>query len=837
MKKKKLIRWIITQDKFFFSSNLQCLNQMYLQPELIFFYSFFLFDQFNKFCHFLELFGNFYCFNIKKSFFFSLIEVKLKTSKIIIKKKRYLLYRSYSTPHCFILIFFDILHFFIGYLKKLSGCIYYLYMKKLSFLEFFRNKYIIYKKNFIKIIVVLNAFVNYTSVIFSRTNRKLLNKSFKKIQTVIIKLEEKTSGKSIINCQKLKKTLLYLYHEFKKTLNCILLKYDSITTFFFDFYFILLVRSGFRFYNKNATRIQLKKLKNSDCFFAFLTSFLFFFKFKKKIKEKTLYCIREIFFEIYFFNKKSLKFWFFLLKKKNYQVFIYYCKFCLNKHRIEILKKIKHTILLFYKKKNLNYLIINDHTKWSSIHLLKKNYFLIEKKNVFFFFCLLVPYWKNFIENKVFLYENFFLIEFLFKVREIFFICYSLYFFHYLNIISLSSILKKQNFKKKLVEYIYLALEFILEKSEKIKFNNLRKYIYLISKEVISFVTGGGNFFNIQYQFIKDRLVIFLYNFSKDHKKYETKSSSIFNPSTSTLCRFGFYFQKRHQICNSINKFAKNLNHLFFNLNLKIVGLSKNKIKNYTKNIKDQLSSIKLSINIKLIINNFAEIPQKSNNYLPISIFRSFRNFSRAYFFYKNKQKIINWKFNLARFLIQFVGFVCYKLKLLLICTTFEQMLIYVSFNSNLILFKKDLKFLLGFIKLKTNLPKKKNYKTKFLEIMDGKKIQNVEFLVLKKFFTPIKSKKRLPFNLDSIFPTKKLVFSDLKNYIDKESLYLCQSLIIKILKKKKQLKIDKLLILIKKKMHEHFKSDPRGIKIQLEDLNKKEYLRILYGKKGCKYI
>jgi hypothetical protein len=835
MKKKKLVRWIITQDKFFFSSNLQCLNQMYLKPDLIYFFSFFLFDQFDKFCQFLELFGNFYCFNIKKSFLFSLIEVKLKTSKIIFMKKRYSFYSSYSTPYGFILIFFDVLYFFMGYLKKLSGCIHYLYMKKLSFLEFFRNKYIIYKKNFTKIIVVLNASLNYTSVIFCRINRKLLDKIFKKIQTVIIKLEEKISGNSIISCQNFKKTLLYLYHEFKKTLNCIFLKYDNITWFFFDFYFILLVRSGFRFYNKNAIRIPVKNLKNSDYFFAFLTSFLFFYKFKKKIKANILYCIREIFFEIYFFNKKSLKFWFFLLKKKNYQVFIYYCKFCLNKHRIETLKKINHKILLFYKKKNLNYLIINDHTRWSSIQLLKKNYFIIEKKNIFFFFCLLAPHWKIFIENQVVLYENFFLIEFTFKVREIFFICYSLHFFHYLNVISLFSIFKKQSFKKKLVEYIFLALEFILEKSEKKKFNNLIKYIYLISKEVISFVTGEKNFFNIQYQFIKDRLIIFLYNFSKNHKKFETKSSSIFNPSI--LCRFDFYYQERHQISNLINKFPKNLNHWFFNLNLKIMGISKNKIKNYPKNVKNQVSSIKLLINIKLIINDFVEISQKSNNYLPISIFRSFRIFSRSYFFYKNKEKIINWKFSLARFLIQFVGFVCYKLKLLLVYTTFEQMLIYVSFNSNLILFKKDLRFLFGFIKLKINVSKKKNYKTKFLEITEGKKVKNIEFLVLKRFFTPIKFTKRLPFNLDSVFPKKKLVFSDLKSYIYKESLYLCQSLIIKILKKKQQLKFDKLLILIKKKMHQHFKSDPRGIKIQLEDLNKKEYLRILYRKKGCEYI
>jgi hypothetical protein len=833
--KKKFLRWVITQDKFFFCSNIQSLIQIYLHPYRIYFFPFFIYNQFQKFCKFLEFFGKFYCIIIKKSFFFSLIEIKLKTSKTIFMKKKYCFYNFHSTFYGYILIFFDILHYLFGYLKKLSGYVYYVYMKKLSFLELVRNKFVIYKKNFIKIIVVLNACTNYTNIIFCRIKRKLLDKIFKKIQTVIMKYEGKTYGNTIITCQKLKKTLFKLYHEFKKILNCIFLKYEITTAFFFDFYFIFLVKSEFRIYNKNAMLIPLSNLKNTDCFFAFLSNFLYFFKLKKKIKTITFYYIKYIFSEIFFFNKKSLKFWFFLLKKKNYQVFIYNSKFCLKRTRVENFKKMKYKILLFYKNNNLNYSIITDHTKWSSIQLIKKNYFLIEKKNIFLFFCLLAPNWMNSIENQNVFYEKKMFIEFIFKVREIFFTCYSLYFFHYLNIISLFSILRKQNFKKKLIEYVYMALEYILEKSEKKKYNNLRKYIYLISKEVVSFVTGEVKFFNILYHFIKKRLIIFLYNFTKDYKKCETKCNSIFK--SSTLCRLDFYYQDEHQIGNLINKFTRKLNHLFFYLNLKILGLSKYKIKDYKKNIKDQVSSIKLLINVKLIANNYLDIMETTNNYLPISIFRGFKNFSHAFFFYKGKEKIITWKFSLTRFLIQFVGFVCYKLKLLLIYTTYEQMLIYVSFNSNLILFKKDLKFLIGIIKLKINLSKKKNCKTKFLEITEGKRIRNVEFLVLKKFITPIKSIKRLSFPVNSSLSTKKLFFSDLKNYIDKESLYLCQSLIIKILKKKKQIKIGNLLIFIQKKMHRYFKSDPRGIKFQIEDLNKKEYLCIFYGRKLCKYI
>ena len=162
-------------------------------------------------------------------------------------------------------------------------------------------------------------------------------------------------------------------------------------------------------------------------------------------------------------------------------------------------------------------------SKWSSIQLLKKNYYTIEKKKFFLFSSLFVNHWKSYINFSFNFFEKFLFLEYIFNIREFFFVHFSLNFFYNLNIVCLSSIIGKKNFKKKLIEYLYFALDFIIIKKENKNLKEMGNYIYLISKEIVFFIAGKYKFFNVENQFIKSRLFIFLYHFSINYNKHKIK--------------------------------------------------------------------------------------------------------------------------------------------------------------------------------------------------------------------------------------------------------------------------------------------------------------------------
>jgi hypothetical protein len=827
---KKLCRQIVIQSKFTFS-NLYIINK-FLKLENFLSSILFLDNQICKFIEFRKYFKNkSNLLFIKIPFSFYFMEINLITIKKLFLTNEFLLYNYKSNLYNGLLCFFDKTYFFVKHANDLTVNIYNICLKKLFFLNFYELKFLIYKEKFIKLIIFINNLLKYSNISFFRFNHSINNIIFKKFQVIILNLKKKNCEKNLIIREYLYNINIHLHHRFKLILNYILLKNNTRPNFeFVDFFFIFLIRDGFRFYTKNFQTKFNKNTKNFNTYFQFLTNFYFNYDIIKK--NQSYFFTRKNFYEIIFFRKKSFRFWFFLLKKKNFEGVISYFKFIKYSFKEIILKRIKYRIAFNFQKKKSVYKNI-VFTKWARSELLKKTYLIFEKKNLFFFFSSLALFWKSFSMFSFTNYSKFYLLDYLFRLREIFFIYYSLYIFYNIIVISFSLILSKKTFKKKLVEYVYFLLEFILKYKNNENLFVRKKYIYLILKEILSFIVGKDKISSIEKEFFRNRLIILLYNFSNNHKQFKNNLHSEFK-------LFSFNFNSVYCVCKlneTIEKFARNLNYFLYKINSKICVTSKLKIKEHFENKKDQISAISLSITIKCFTHNFLETPEIEKIFLPISIFRSFRFFSRTYYFYHKKEKIIKWKFSLAKFLMQITGFVCHQKEFIFFHNTFEQMLIFTSFNSNLIVFKKDLKFLLSYNKSKRKVLKKKNCKFKTLEIIEHKRIRNIEFLGLNKYFSPKKTIKCLPINVNFFSLEKKNSFFNLKNYLDKENIYLSQTVIVKNIKNINKIKVVLLLITIKKKIEKYFKFDPRGIKVQAQELSHKAYLRFDHKKLNCKYF
>ena len=833
IEKKELYRRIIIQDKIYIT-NLGVIKKS-LKITNYFTFKFFLQYQIFKFLQVCKCTENLYkIMAFRISFFSCYIEIILKNFKKFLLKKIYSHHNyelNLSLDNC-LFTFFDKSFRLIEYTGNIFCFLDSIYLEKLTFFNIYDIKNLIFKTNMVKIDVFMNSFLNYSYIVNIPVNYTIIYKTFKKFIKLILNLAKKFLKSDLTIYRKSKNIFLKfnLSYDFKKVLNRLVLKYYNKTDYLtFDFLFIFLIRNGFRFYDKNLHIILTKKKKNLFSYFSFLTNFFFWLNFKKTYK-KTVFFTRQTYCEIFFFNKRSFKFWFFLLKKKNYEEIFTCFKFFIWPYNIKI---IKYHFILFYHKKDFNFQKILNFSKWSSIQLLKKNYYTIEKKKFFLFSSLFVNHWKSYINFSFNFFEKFLFLEYIFNIREFFFVHFSLNFFYNLNIVCLSSIIGKKNFKKKLIEYLYFALDFIIIKKENKNLKEMGNYIYLISKEIVFFIAGKYKFFNFENQFIKSRLFIFLYHFSINYNKHKIK----YNIKSSILESFPFNInnvENRFDLGNVIDKYTKNL--CFFLQRMDAIIYLKSKFNVMCENKKDKISIFNLLIKIKYFINNFKKTCKIKKFYLPILIFRSFKFISRMYYFYYKKEKIINWKFTLTRFLIQVIGLICNKKKFFFFHTTFEQMLLCISFNLNSVIFKKDLKFIMQNLRSKVILYKRTKKKLIVCCILEIKRLKHIEFLVINKFFYPKKKVKWLSVNTCFILLEKKICFFNLSNYLDKESIYLSQSLITKILKKINKLKIVNLLVLVKEKMDNNLNADPRGIKLQIQELIKKEYIKLASKKKTCKY-
>ncbi|AEA38936.1 hypothetical protein CPARA_2gp278 (nucleomorph) [Cryptomonas paramecium] len=201
-----------------------------------------------------------------------------------------------------------------------------------------------------------------------------------------------------------------------------------------------------------------------------------------------------------------------------------------------------------------------------------------------------------------------------------------------------------------------------------------------------------------------------------------------------------------------------------------------------------------------------------------MQVFKTLRSCYNAFFLYSKKKTTVNCKFNLTEILAEATGLICGVQKFFSFKINLSQSSIFMFFNKNSILFKKDVSSLSKFLILnQTELLLKD--KTPFVHLIQCKKIRKLQFFVLKK---------KLIFNLflqpndhsKFFFLKKKNLYLNIYNHKEKERVYISQCLIIKCLKHFENLTPSKLMILLKNKID----SDSRGIIIQFEKLLRKKY-------------
>nr|UXY87312.1 ubiquitin-protein ligase (Cullin) isoform 1 [Cryptomonas sp.] len=772
----------------------------------------------------------FYCFFIKKFIVCYFLEMDLRLNEKIFFVKYFGVYFIKESFYKSAFDFSEKINMLVGCIENVLGYTNSNCIERLYFLKLSQIKKLILKNSTIILSTIFYSYFNSTADRFKKSGEKNFVKNIRKIIKNIVSSEGTMNNYYSLIYQLTKINTYFIDNKFKDILLQNFILYNKVLNIDgYDLFFAFKIKIYFQFNCINLNLIRKTPLLREIWFIEFLSNFFLHIKLKNESYFKFECITKNLLKIINYVNTKNIKFFFGLEKKRNYDMLITIIKFSIkNICKIRLNSNITNDYINFLYHSNIKSSRNIDNKKWKAIEIIKFNYYFRKKKKFFFFLFILGVFWKN--KKKILpknLHKTFFY-EYLFEIREFFLFFYSLIFFSFVKIISLSMIFKKGQFKKNIISCFYSILDILLTN----KIDKKHRYIekMLIIKDIVQLLMGKNIFNQLKNAYTLDRLIVFLYKFTQKNKISKTVNGTFFR-------LLEMYFDKKNKFVNTEDKCGRDfLNFLYSIVSQPISGFNFD-LNIYSESKKDVLSFVNLSINLTLFDPKIFEKLIKKKTYLPISVYRSLRLVSRVYFFHRKKTEEIIWNFNLSKFLIESVGFLCSRRKFIFFHTSLVQMLVLMTFNRSPVVIKKDLKLLLTNNSPKLSLKKKKTLKLQIQDLIIGKKCKNLDFLVLNRQFYPKSTIKKLAIISYNFQIKKDTLFLNLVNLLERDCIYTCQALIVKIVKNIIKITCCKLLIKIRRNLSEFFISDPRGLKNQIEELCIKNYIQISKRKKFCKYM
>jgi hypothetical protein len=804
--------WNNLYEKIFFWSNIKFLKQIY------FFWKFY-----NNSIFFID-------------FFFSILNSKRKI-KYMTFGKIFLILSFFKNEN------FQIEFFFFNFLKKKYFFIevytlidYFLlgFNKFFKFLEvkYFKKNYFYKFKKFLVIftekiffkffLIYIIIFVTWI-IIFRLVDVNLLNLQKIFILKIIKKFKKKyfffnycfIKKNIIISIFKVNKINLK-YSPIKHSFN---LFFKTEYTFFFFFKLSLIFLLN-KLFLENATidsNSKFKKLKKSKLIF--FSNFFFLKNFKKKIFF--FYCLIS---EIKFIMKNAKKFNFYFL-------FLIYKSFKHEKISASLDIQKKKNNLFQLKKKNLFFFQIlyklpdqNQIYSKNSKNFFLKNFFKMNLKMKFsyliFFIFLINPLGikkkKFFVSEKkilMFLLQNFILFK---KKINIFFFTSSFFFKYYLK--SIEKTFKNEQAKKKFTEFGYKICTKLIQNQFLNFFLNFYKVYYIFLKK-ISDSFSQQIFFDKFYNSL-----FFFHKFGFFFLEFQEFFFYVHSINFFFLIEKRILLTKIKRILFNVKLSKMKFLRFFFSLKKGFffpMNLFKNKL--YFHDAFYDILNLK-NTHFFFFLENIGKKKIYYYHFLPITILRCLRIFSRFFFFDSLSKKRLYWCLFSMKFLIEFSGINCKKKNLFFICCDFNHLFYFLCLSRNSVAIKLEIDSLL---KKKIFKVKNKNSIFKELKIFKffiSETFDFILFLALEKVFHP--KKKITNFfleetNYDNHIKLDGIFLDSLKIEND----YLSKSIILKILKIKKKTNFCKLILSVRNFLYIFFISDPRDIKFKTENiLNKSDF-------------
>jgi len=411
--------------------------------------------------------------------------------------------------------------------------------------------------------------------------------------------------------------------------------------------------------------------------------------------------------------------------------------------------------------------------------------------------------------------------------------------------------------KKKLGYYIFIS-SFELETNlrlflKKIKKNSLidcfksyyhsfLDYFILEKKrlEVYSFLSESFYFFKKLF-FVKNRYLNVL-EFERNYQKIRIKILNLEIPKIENFKKKKI-FKKIKKNCLNIIEFFKEYRYQrkirsLFNLNLKEFFthiISKKKCLLVKEVILKQcVYNSKMFLKIKILKNKYVTDKVQECKYLPVTIFRSLKLFSK-FFFHKitNRQKF-EWNFASARVMLETRIILHKESEPFFISSDLSTAILLTIYNHSNILSLSEIRFLTEPFFSKKSPTSLVDLEKKIFFKVQKDFSKKEDYIMLGNYFVPKSTFLKLPIfsetlNKDNSENVKKAEADDF--------IYVCEANMVKCLKTMLVVDYAAFFIEIKRRLEKIFIGDIRGFVLQLLQLNKKEFVKRLKSKKKYKYL
>ena len=240
---------------------------------------------------------------------------------------------------------------------------------------------------------------------------------------------------------------------------------------------------------------------------------------------------------------------------------------------------------------------------------------------------------------------------------------------------------------------------------------------------------------------------------------------------------------------------------------------------------RDKVSIFFFNGKIQIINSNILTKFKKEIQFLPIRIFRGFRLISRLYFKKNLKKKQLIWNFDVLRIIVQGSIVFCSKVIYYFFQVKNDEVFIFLSFNRCNFVFESEYTFLTENNRRGQKIGNEIRDQNKFSKLFKH------EFLILENL--RVINQSFLPncqiFKSSGITENRE---NERDDHEIKDScgdhIYITEAILMRVLKTKINAKPEWFIFTTKKKLSEFFLVDPRGVLIQIKNLNEKGYISSL---------
>lgn len=415
--------------------------------------------------------------------------------------------------------------------------------------------------------------------------------------------------------------------------------------------------------------------------------------------------------------------------------------------------------------------------------------------------------------------------------------------------------IKKEELKKYIAKYLLfshdlLTFDIISTSFPRNIYFQIRIFSFVKNLELLGFLLGI-----FQHFFLSITLYLLAVNFKRRFNLF-TQIFSTLDKILNTKSTIKFFTEKKQEcnfLCKSVfislpmnnhNKILLGYQNRIFkitkeaNLNLNPFGkFNKPQFKSHQKlayrNIftkennlleetQDRISAFFFDGKFQLINSNIPRKSKKEGQFLSMKIFRSLRVASRSYFKKNLRKKQLIWNFDILRILIQGSVVYCSKIIFYFCQAKNDEVFIFMSFNKCNCIFESEHSFLAENYGRGAKTVDEIREKYKFSKLFKQTCLIFENLFLIDKTFLP----KCQIFKTNGINENcePEVDYQEIKNSFG-DHICTTEAILMKMLKTKKKVIPEWFIFTIKKKLSLFFDVDPRGILIQIKNLNEREYL------------